>query len=85
MQPAQDGHDDGGSILQRTSLILASCFRDSTYAVQYTPQVDAGFLEGIVRGYKAGLLTQTQYNNLTQCESIEGRSPTGYKDLKDLS
>jgi hypothetical protein len=35
-------------------------------------QVDAGFLEGIVRGYKAGLLTQNQYNNLTQCETIEG-------------
>ncbi|OCH91864.1 vacuolar ATP synthase subunit D 1 [Obba rivulosa] len=33
--------------------------------------VDHGFLEGIVRGYKAGLLTQAQYNNLTQCESIE--------------
>ncbi|KZT12014.1 ATPase V0 complex subunit D [Laetiporus sulphureus 93-53] len=33
--------------------------------------VNAGFLEGIVRGYKAGLLTQTQYNNLTQCETIE--------------
>ncbi|KAI0917029.1 hypothetical protein AcW1_007669 [Taiwanofungus camphoratus] len=33
--------------------------------------VDAGFLEGIVRGYKAGLLTQSHYNNLTQCETIE--------------
>ncbi|KAI0345751.1 ATPase V0 complex subunit D [Trametopsis cervina] len=33
--------------------------------------VDSGFLEGIVRGYKAGLLTQTQYSNLTQCETIE--------------
>ncbi|GBE84909.1 V0 complex, c/d subunit of ATPase [Sparassis latifolia] len=33
--------------------------------------VDSGFLEGIVRGYKAGLLTQAQYNNLTQCETIE--------------
>ncbi|PCH40139.1 ATPase V0 complex subunit D [Wolfiporia cocos MD-104 SS10] len=33
--------------------------------------VNTGFLEGIVRGYKAGLLTQNQYNNLTQCESIE--------------
>ncbi|KAH8104525.1 ATPase V0 complex subunit D [Cristinia sonorae] len=30
-----------------------------------------GFLEGIVRGYKAGLLTQGQYSNLTQCETIE--------------
>ncbi|EIW59499.1 ATPase V0 complex subunit D [Trametes versicolor FP-101664 SS1] len=33
--------------------------------------VSGGFLEGIVRGYKAGLLTQNQYNNLTQCETIE--------------
>ncbi|TFY69558.1 hypothetical protein EVJ58_g351 [Rhodofomes roseus] len=33
--------------------------------------VDNGFLEGIVRGYKAGLLTQNQYSNLTQCETIE--------------
>lgn len=34
--------------------------------------MDTGFLEGIVRGYKAGLLTNNQYNNLTQCETIEG-------------
>ncbi|CAL1713226.1 unnamed protein product [Somion occarium] len=33
--------------------------------------VDNGFLEGIIRGYKAGLLTQTHYSNLTQCETIE--------------
>ncbi|KAI0785252.1 ATPase V0 complex subunit D [Abortiporus biennis] len=33
--------------------------------------VSGGFLEGIVRGYKAGLLTQNQYANLTQCETIE--------------
>jgi hypothetical protein len=25
-----------------------------------------------VRGYKAGLLTQANYNNLTQCENLEG-------------
>lgn len=33
--------------------------------------MDAGFVEGLVRGYKAGLLTQGTYNNLTQCESLE--------------
>ncbi|KAF8333537.1 putative vacuolar atp synthase subunit D [Cantharellus anzutake] len=32
---------------------------------------DAGFLEGVVRGYKAGLLTQANYNNLTQCDTLE--------------
>ncbi|CCM01874.1 uncharacterized protein FIBRA_03945 [Fibroporia radiculosa] len=40
--------------------------------------VNAGFLEGIVRGYKAGLLNQGHYNNLTQCETIEGLSATDY-------
>jgi len=34
-------------------------------------QAHSGFLEGIVRGYKAGLLTQANYNNLTQCETLE--------------
>ncbi|KAF5360971.1 hypothetical protein D9756_005019 [Leucocoprinus leucothites] len=33
--------------------------------------VDTGFLEGIVRGYKSGILTQNQYANLTQCETLE--------------
>ncbi|KAG5639212.1 hypothetical protein H0H81_005691 [Sphagnurus paluster] len=32
---------------------------------------NTGFLEGIVRGYKAGILTQSQYANLIQCESLE--------------
>ncbi|KAG6831947.1 hypothetical protein H0H92_006548 [Tricholoma furcatifolium] len=32
---------------------------------------NTGFLEGIVRGYKAGILTQSQYANLTQCETLE--------------
>ncbi|KAM0753614.1 ATPase, V0 complex, subunit D [Meredithblackwellia eburnea MCA 4105] len=31
----------------------------------------AGYLEGVLRGFKAGLLTQSQYSNLTQCETIE--------------
>lgn len=36
------------------------------------PQVDSGFLEAIVKGYKAGILTQNHYANLTQCETLEG-------------
>lgn len=40
-------------------------------------QISAGYLEGIVRGYKAGLLSQGQYNNLTQCENLEGE-PTRF-------
>ncbi|CAA7261572.1 hypothetical protein NLJ89_g6258 [Agrocybe chaxingu] len=33
--------------------------------------VDNGFLEGIVRGYKAGILSANQYGNLAQCETLE--------------
>lgn len=33
-----------------------------------------GYLEGIVRGFKAGLITQSQYSNLTQCDTLDGQS-----------
>jgi len=33
--------------------------------------VDTGFLEAIVRGYKSGILTQSHYANITQCETLE--------------
>ncbi|KAG2155834.1 ATPase V0 complex subunit D [Suillus bovinus] len=33
--------------------------------------VNNGFLEGIVRGYKSGILTQSHYASLAQCESLE--------------
>ncbi|CAM4654659.1 unnamed protein product [Lepidochelys kempii] len=34
--------------------------------------VDSGYLEGLVRGFKAGVLSQGDYVNLVQCESLEG-------------
>ncbi|KAA8494840.1 V-type proton ATPase subunit d 1 [Porphyridium purpureum] len=33
--------------------------------------VDDGFLEAIVRGFRAGVLTSVDYVNLTQCETLE--------------
>uniref|UniRef100_A0A665TRV6 Uncharacterized protein n=1 Tax=Echeneis naucrates TaxID=173247 RepID=A0A665TRV6_ECHNA len=33
--------------------------------------VDHGYLEGLVRGMKAGILTQTEYNNLAQCDTLD--------------
>ncbi|XP_026975388.1 V-type proton ATPase subunit d 1 isoform X2 [Orcinus orca] len=33
--------------------------------------VDNGYLEGLVRGLKAGVLSQTDYLNLVQCETLE--------------
>ncbi len=34
--------------------------------------IDHGYLDGILRGYKSGLITKHQYSNFTQCETIEG-------------
>jgi len=33
--------------------------------------IDDGYLEGMLRGYRAGILTSSDYANLCQCESIE--------------
>jgi hypothetical protein len=44
----------------------------SSHTCQANIQASSGFLEGIVRGYKSGLLTQNAYHNLTQCENLEG-------------
>jgi V-type H+-transporting ATPase subunit d len=33
--------------------------------------IDDGYLEGLLRGYRGGILTSADYANLCQCESIE--------------
>jgi hypothetical protein len=33
---------------------------------------DDGFLNGIVRGFRANLIKSNEYVNLTQCETLEG-------------
>lgn len=42
------------------------CLMESIYF-----NIEGGFLEGIVRGLKAGILTTLNYNNLAQCENLE--------------
>lgn len=34
---------------------------------------DHGYLEGLVRGMKAGILTDTDYHNLAQCDTLDGK------------
>lgn len=34
--------------------------------------IDHGYLEALIRGFKEGILTQTDYANLVQCETLEG-------------
>lgn len=35
----------------------------------------SSYIEGIVRGYRNGLLTGQNYSNLVQCENIDGSIP----------
>ena len=34
--------------------------------------VDNGFLEGLVRGFKNGIIKKDDYRHLTQCDTLEG-------------
>ena len=34
--------------------------------------IDHGYLEGLVRGFKSGILAKGDYLNLVQCETLEG-------------
>lgn len=36
--------------------------------------VDHGYLEGLVRGMKAGILTASDYHNLAQCDTLQGKN-----------
>ena len=36
--------------------------------------IDHGYLEGLLRGFKGGILKQTDYLNLVQCETLDGES-----------
>ena len=39
---------------------------------EYTFNIDGGYLEGLVRGFKGGILSQSDYMNLVQCDTLEG-------------
>ena len=38
-----------------------------------TFNMDHGYNEALVRGYKSGFLTDSEYHHIAQCETIEGR------------
>ena len=41
---------------------------------EYLFNVDHGYLEGLVRGFRSGILTRVDYLNLVQCETVDGES-----------
>lgn len=48
-------------------MIDPSCGDMNTFNMQH------GYSEALIRGYKSGFLTDSDYHHITQCETIEGR------------
>ena len=46
----------------------------------YLFNVDSGYLEGLVRGFRRGILTRSDYLNLIQCETLDGQLSTIYSN-----
>jgi hypothetical protein len=40
--------------------------------------INDGGLEAQVHGYRAGLLKQADYNNLTECDNLDGKNNKKY-------
>lgn len=38
-----------------------------------TYNMNNGYLEALVRGFKSGLLSRVDYDNLAQCDTLEGK------------
>lgn len=62
------------------NLLIAEVILDFSVLIQsWCPKmkgcifnIDAGYLEGLCRGFKCGILKQSDYLNLVQCETLEG-------------
>lgn len=42
-----------------------------------TFNIQHGYVEALVRGYRSGFLDDVDYHHLTQCESLEGAACDG--------
>ena len=51
---------------------------------ELTFNINNGYLEGLVRGFKGGILKQTDYLNLVQCETLEGISRLNSNTMTEL-
>lgn len=42
--------------------------------MDFSFNISNGYLEGLIRGFKIGILKQQDYLNLVQCETLDGKS-----------
>jgi V-type H+-transporting ATPase subunit d len=48
-----------------------STYRGPTVGSSLTFNINDGYLEALTRGFRSGILNQTDYTNLTQCDTLE--------------
>ena len=51
---------------------IQKCCELNCVMAEYLFNVDHGYLEGLVRGFRSGILTRVDYLNLVQCETVDG-------------
>ena len=61
------------TLVKAVAIFRVVLLRSSTMA-EYTFNINCGYLEGLVRGFKGGILRQADYLNLVQCDTLEGLS-----------
>ena len=52
---------------------------------EYFFNVDNGYLEGLVRGFRSGILSRGDYLNLVQCETVEGERSRAQNSSHEMS
>ena len=48
---------------------------------EYLFNIDNGYLEGLVRGFRSGILNRADYLNLVQCETVEGKRTPAWQEV----
>ena len=58
--------------VHRVDSALTRCLHRAVMGEMLMGNINDGYLEGLLRGYRSGILTSTDYANLCQCETIDG-------------
>ena len=62
---------DRRKALGRPICSLTRCLHRAVMGEMLTGNINDGYLEGLLRGYRSCILTSTDYANLCQCETID--------------
>ena len=58
-------------IFKTVSKLVSKCGNMMMPEISFN--IDHGYLEGLLRGFKSGILKQADYLNLIQCETLDGK------------